>query len=101
MTQPLIPQDTEQAIRHLFPQDADFLLTALESISELSVRARNCCRHSGLKICFDLLQYSPRDLLDIRRRGHRLFGPKTVAELERFMRAQGHPLKPSLQHLEA
>jgi DNA-directed RNA polymerase alpha subunit len=91
----------DEAIRALYPDAADDLLQLIETVDDLSIRAINCCTNAGLVRVYDLLQYSPRDLLDVRRGRGRLFGPKTVAELKLYMEKIGAPMKPNPQEAEA
>lgn len=83
-------------IRKLYPEAADKLMERFDETGDLSVRAINCCLNAGLVHVYDLLRYSPQELLDARMSGDRkMFGQKTVDELVAHMESIGAPLKPN------
>lgn len=88
--------DIEATLREHYPDAADKLLLRIDEVEELTVRSINCCFNAGLEHVYDLLQYSPQDLLNARMSGNRrMFGPKTVREITAYMESIGAPLKPN------
>ena len=80
-------KEEKQRLENLTPEEKELLLTPI-SFDELSVRCQNGLKAAEINNLYDLLRRTPADLLALR-----IFGKKSLTELEAWLTSKGLALK--------